>query len=352
MTEHPSTASAADRSVQPDPDYLYPPVEPDEGGYLETGEGHRVWWEASGDRRGVPVILLHGGPGGAPRPTSRRFYNPAVFRLYVMHQRGCGRSLPLAETANNDTPALIRDIEALRARAGVERWLVTGGSWGTLLALSYGGAWPERCLGFALIGVMLGRPEDRDWWWDGTRMLYPEAWDRVLEALPADARAVPRDGIHRLLSDPDPDVHLPAARAICLYSAATAAVTPDRAVLAAYDDPDVTLPLARLFIHYNRHDYFLAPGAWLAGLQRIAHLPAALVGGRHDVTTPIDAAWRLHRAWPGSTLTVVPGAHSLGDPAVGRAWADAIAGMGARLGAGDRDGPNGRVQLPDQGGGA
>lgn len=295
--------------------FLYPIVEPDSSGMLDVSGGHSIWWEASGHCDGVPVLFLHGGPGAPARPRHRRFYDPDFYRLIVMHQRGCGNSRPLAEVAGNTTQALIADIELLRALVGVERWLVSGGSWGSKLALAYGERYPERCLGFSLGGITLGRPHEIDWWWGGAGMLFPEAHDGLIEALPPNLRGDPLRGYHYLLLDPDPTVHLAAAKALCLYSAATVNVAPSPELAASYDDPEVALPLARLFVHYAFNGFFLAPDEILTNLHRVSHLPCELVAGRYDVTTPCEAAWTLHKAWPGSNLTIVAdGAHGIADP--------------------------------------
>lgn len=312
--------------------YLYPPIEPDASGSLDVGQGHSIWWEASGSPDGIPIIFLHGGPGAPSRPLHRRFFDPAAFRLVAMHQRGCGRSTPLAETRGNTTQALIADIEMLRDHLGIDRWAVTGGSWGSCLSLAYGETHPGRCLGFSLTGIVLNRAREMEWWWNGTRMLFPEAYDALVAHLPADDRDDPRLGYHRLLTNPDPAVHLPAAKALCLFSAATVQITPSAETLAAYEDPAVTLPLARLFVHYSVNRFFLNEGQLLRDVSRITHLPCFLVAGRYDVTTPPDAAWALHRAWPGSQLTIVrEGAHGLGDPAMGRAFLAAAEALKAAV---------------------
>lgn len=320
--------------LAPDPlDFLYPLVEPDAEGMLDVGGGHCIRWEVSGAPEGIPAIFLHGGPGGAPKPRLRRFYDPGVYRLIVMHQRGCGRSRPLAETRGNDTAALIGDIEVLRAHLSIERWLVTGGSWGSKLGLAYGERYPERCLGFTLAGITLNRPHEVDWWWRGTGMLFPEAHDALVSVLPPELRGDPMRGYHRLLSDTDPAVHLPAAKALCLYSAATVNIIASAETIASYEDPEVALPLARLFVHYCVNDFFLGPDELLSNLNRISHLPCELVVGRYDVTTPCEAAWTLHKAWPGSTLTIVPdGAHGLAEPATARAFLAANERMKERIG--------------------
>lgn len=305
---------------------LFSAIEPFRTGLLPVSDGQTLYWEECGKPDGAPILFLHGGPGGPSRPLHRRFFNPGYWRFITFHQRGCGRSTPLAQTRGNTTQALIADIEALRRHLRVERWSVVGGSWGTALALAYGQAHPEPCRGFFLIGVTLCRDEDRAWWRDGTRKLYPEAFDALLDALPPAGRAQPMYALHALLRDPEPAVHLPAASAIALFSAATVGGGPsDPETLAAYEDPAVTLPLARLFVHYSVNAHFLGPDQLLHDLPRIVDKPCAILNGRRDVTTPVEAGWRLHRAWPGSSFTVLAdAAHSLRHPAMARATLDLL----------------------------
>ncbi len=313
----------------PDPlDFLFPPCELHSSGYLDVGDGHRIWWETSGAEHGLPLLLLHGGPGAPLTAAHRRFFDPASFRVITLHQRGCGKSRPLAETRGNTTQALVGDIEKLRGHLGIDRWLVVGGSWGTCLALAYGEAHPDRCSGFTLTGVTLGRQLEIDWWWHGTRMVFPEAYDALLEFLPVGQRSDPLGSYHHLVMSDDPAVHGPAAFALCVFSAATVNVTPDAAALESYRDLEVALPLARLALTYNVNRYFLRPGQLLDELSKITHLPCAMISGRYDVTTAAEGSWTLHKAWPGSTREVVSGgAHRLAHPGMARAFMTAIESM-------------------------
>jgi proline iminopeptidase len=305
--------------------FLHDAIEPHASGHLNASDGHSVYWECSGNPEGVPVLFLHGGPGGASRPPHRRFFDPDYFRFITFHQRGCGQSTPLGETEANTTQKLIADIELLRSHLCVDRWSIVGGSWGTALAIAYGEAHPEACLGFVLMGVTLGRQEDRHWWWQGTRKLFPEAFDIMVAALPESQRDDPVRGFHNLLMDPVSTIHLPAAKAVCIFSASTVGTQPSAGAFAAYDDPDVALPLARLFVHYCASDHFLQPNQLLEDLAAIRHLPCAIQASRYDVTTPAEAGWALHKAWPGSDFKLVSnGAHSLADESVAQAMLDCI----------------------------
>ena len=170
---------------KPSPD-LYPRVEPDAHGMLAVSGGHRIYWEQAGNPKGVPVVFLHGGPGAGANPSHRRFFDPDHYRIILLDQRGSGRSTPFGGTEANSTQDLVDDIERLRRHLKIDRWFVFGGSWGSTLALAYGIAHPDRCLGFVLRGIFLGRQSEIDWFLYGMRRVFPEAWRRFAEFLPED----------------------------------------------------------------------------------------------------------------------------------------------------------------------
>jgi proline iminopeptidase len=294
---------------------LYAPIEPYDSGMLALDDVHTMYWETSGNPAGVPVVFLHGGPGGGCAPEHRRFFDPSFFRVILYDQRGAGASTPFGDTTNNTTPHLVRDLELLREYLGVSQWLLFGGSWGSTLALSYGQAHPQRALGFVLRGVFLGRPSEVDWFFHGARQLHPEASRRFVGMLPEAERGDILRGYLRRLFDPDPRVHLPFARAWSEYEGACSTLLPNPELVREFSDD--ALALARLEAHFFAHDCFLAPNQLLDNMYRIQHLPASIVHSRYDIVCPIVSADELARAWPGARYTVVPDAgHSVWEPTV------------------------------------
>ena len=302
---------------------------------LPLDGGHVMYWEEAGSPRGLPVLFLHGGPGAGCTPAYRRFFDPAAYRILLFDQRGAGRSTPGAETQSNTTQHLIRDIETLRRHLSVDRWLVFGGSWGSTLALAYGEAHPERCLGFVLRGVFLGRRAEIDWFLHGMGTFFPEAHRAFLAPIPPEERG---DGLlaayHRRLMDPHPRVHLPAARAWSRYESACSALRPGPADTAAVAGDRAALSLARLEAHYFKNGLFLRDGQLLGDLHRIKGLPATIVQGRYDVVCPIATADELARAWPGAEYMPVPEAgHSAMEFGIRSALVSATERMKYRLAA-------------------
>jgi proline iminopeptidase len=296
---------------------LYPPIEPYSTGMLRVDRRHGLYYEQCGNAAGTPVLFLHGGPGAGATAAHRRFFDPAFYRIVIFDQRGAGRSTPSADIADNTTPHLIQDIEALRQMLGIDRWLLFGGSWGSTLALAYGQAHPERCLGFVLRGIFLSRDSEIDWFLHGLGHVFPEAQRAFAGFLPRAERADLLANYYRRLTDPDPATHRPAARAWSGYEAACSTLLPNADNVAAVNDDRVALALARIEAHYFVNKIFLPPDSLMGNLGRIAHLPAAIVHGRYDMVCPITTGEMLARAWKGSELMIVPDAgHSAMEPGI------------------------------------
>lgn len=302
-------------------DPLFPPIEaPDREGLLDVGGGHVIHWEELGDPQGVPVVVLHGGPGGQIKPSYRRLIDRGRFRAIFFDQRGCGGSTPFGALEGNTTDDLIADIERLREHLGIARWIVMGGSWGSTLALAYGERHPERCLGFVVTGVFLATEADRRWIWGEVRAVYPDAWQAMQDFLPPEERAEPDRALIRRVLDPRPEVHAPASVMFLAYEAQTLDVIPDSDFLAAIKPDAETIASARIFAHYSREGFFLREGQLIGDIGAIAGLPAQIIAGRFDMCTPPRGAFDLHRAWPGSVLTIVAAAgHRWKDPALASA---------------------------------
>lgn len=305
---------------------LYPPLEPFQDGMLPVGDGQRIYWEQSGNPEGKPVVFLHGGPGGGTAPWHRRFFDPERYRIVLFDQRGCGRSTPHAsapdaDLRHNTTWHLVADIELLRRNLGIPRWQVFGGSWGSALALAYAQAHPEAVTEIVLRGVFTLRRHELEWFYEGgAAALYPDLWEEYLAPIPVLERSRLIEAYHRRLTDPDPAIHRPAAIAWTRWEAATLTLRPDPALIAEMTRPGEAVAFARIENHYFVHGGWFAEGQLIRNVDRIRHLPAVIVQGRHDVCTPMMTAWDLHRAWPEADLVVVDDAsHAAGEPGIARA---------------------------------
>ncbi len=284
------------------PTCLFPPIQPTRHGMLQVDALHTIYWEEAGNPKGIPVLFLHGGPGAGLSPQHRRFFDPQQYRIILFDQRGAGKSTPLGEWRENTTQLLIDDIETLRAQFGVDKWLVFGGSWGSTLALAYGEAHPERCLGFILRGIFLCTSAEVDWFLHGVRWFYPELYDEFVAPIPEAERAdLLTAYTSRMLCD-DPAVYWPAARAWSRFEGRRVFLLPQPEDTAS---DTLDLGVGRLESHYMANGGFLREDQLVQEVGRIAHLPCVIVQGRYDVICPPLSAHRLHQAWPGSRMRMV-----------------------------------------------
>jgi proline iminopeptidase len=287
---------------------FYPEIEPYDHGMLAVDDDHRLYWEQSGNPEGVPVLFLHGGPGAGAGAVHRRFFDPKHYRIVIFDQRGAGRSEPNGELAHNTTPHLIDDIETLRRKFGIARWHVFGGSWGSTLAMAYAEAHPDRVLSLVLRGIFLCRRSEINWFLYGMRTMAPEPWRAFAGFLPPNERSDLLGNYYRRLKDPDPNVHMPAARAWSQYEGSCMTLMPSPETVAAFREDRLAKGLARLEAHYFSHDIFLPENSLLDNLDRIRRIPAAIVQGRYDLICPIVTADELTQAWPEAQYTIVPDA--------------------------------------------
>ena len=317
---------------------VYAEVEPFSHGYLQVDDLHSLYWEQCGNPTGQAVLFLHGGPGAGCSPSHRRFFDPNFYRIILFDQRGCGRSKPFAETRQNQTLDLISDIEKLRLELGIENWLVFGGSWGSTLALAYGQAHPNRCLGFVLRGIFLGTLAEINWFVSGIANFFPEAWHQLIQQIPIAEQDDLLAAFGRRLFNPDPNIHMPAARAWSQFEGGSSYLLPARQPTQnnshrPSEGDGFALGLARLEVHYFLNDPFLKRESLLAGVKTIAHLPAVIVQGRYDMVCPPISAYRLALSWPGADYRLIPDAgHAALEPGIRSALVDATNGFRDRLG--------------------
>lgn len=304
---------------------LFPEIGPFQTGTLPLDGGHVMYWEQVGQPNGRPALFLHGGPGAGAGAVHRRFFDPGHWRVVIFDQRGAGRSRPLGELENNTTPDLVEDIERLRCHLGIERWLLFGGSWGSTLALAYAQAYPAHVIGLVLRGVFLGRRAEVEWFMHGLHLVFPDVHATFAGFLREDERGDLLGSYLRRLTDPDPAIHMPAARAWSVYEGSCSTLLPSPDTVSSFAQDRTALGLARIEAHYFAHDLFLPPEGLLARMARIGHLPGEIVQGRYDMICPPATAFELSAAWPAARLTVIPDAgHSALEPPVRRALVAAV----------------------------
>jgi proline iminopeptidase len=287
---------------------LYPPIEPYDQGLLDVGGGTLVYWETCGNPDGKPAVMVHGGPGQGITPRMRQMFDPDRYRAVLFDQRGCGRSTPHAgdpatDLRDNTTDHLLSDMERLREHLGIDRWLLTGGSWGTTLALVYAERYPHRVSQIMLSAITTTRRSEIDWLYRGVGQFFPEEWERFR------AGAGGQDDIvaayARLMDDPDPQVRNQAASRWSSWEDVVLSLEPNAAPFFPTTQPDRdTLAFVRLCAHYFSHAAWLEEGAVIRDAGRLAGIPGVLIHGRLDLSCPAATAWELARAWPGAELLI------------------------------------------------
>ncbi|MFI5585654.1 prolyl aminopeptidase [Amycolatopsis sp. NPDC051758] len=298
---------------------LFPPIEPYDHGLLNVGDGHHVYWETCGNPGGKPAVVLHGGPGQGCAPGMRRMFDPARYRVVLLDQRGCGRSRPHAahpvtSLRHNTTDHLVADLERLRERLGIERWLVTGGSWGTTLALVYAERFPHRVSEIVVSAISTTRRSEIDWLYRGAGRFFPEEWAKFSPGAEDVVGAYAR-----LMADPDAAVRHRAAAAWSRWEDVVLSLEPGAPPVRDEPLDDAALAFVRLTTHYYAHAGWLAEGAVIRDAGRLAGIPGVLIHGRLDLSCPVTTAWELAEAWPGAELLVDDhSGHRASD--VKRAW--------------------------------
>ncbi|MHB1923193.1 MAG: prolyl aminopeptidase [Acidimicrobiales bacterium] len=305
---------------------LYPPIEPYAQGHLETGDSNSIYWEECGSPDGLPVVVLHGGPGSGCTAGTRRFFDPKRYRIVLLDQRNCGRSRPHAaglevDLTHNTTAELVADMEALRTDRGIEAWMIFGHSWGPVLGLAYTELHPDRVRAAVLVGPGTGRRSEIDWMYrGGLARLYPAEWARFVSGLEVQEREDPVAAYHRRMEDPDLAVRLRAADVWTDWDLAISSLNPVARWPGRFADPSLRLARARICANYFAHDLWLDDGQLIRAAPGFAGIPAVIISGRLDLGSPLGNAWELAQAWPGAELTVVGTAgHSTSDPGMDEA---------------------------------
>ncbi|WP_426688103.1 prolyl aminopeptidase [Rhodanobacter ginsengiterrae] len=298
---------------------LYPEIEPFDSGMLQVSPLHTLYYEQSGNPNGKPAVFLHGGPGGGTNPKCRRFFDPAIYRIVLFDQRGCGKSTPHAELTDNTTWDLVADIERLRQHLAIDRWQVFGGSWGSTLALAYAQTHPDKVTELVLRGIFMLRRAELEWFYQkGCDALYPDAWETYLEAIPEVERGDLMSAYHRRLTSEDASIRTAAARAWSVWEGATSFLWQDKSHIESSGEDEFALAFARIECHYFVNGgFFEHDDQLLRNIDRIRNIPAVIVQGRYDVVCPLRSAWDLHRAWPEAELRIVQDAgHSAFEPGI------------------------------------
>ena len=298
---------------------MYPSIEPYKHGYLDSGDGHQIYWELCGNPQGKPVVFLHGGPGAGCSPHHRQLFNPERYNILLFDQRGCGRSKPTASLENNTTQHLIADMERLRKEIlDTDKWLVFGGSWGSTLALAYAQTHPQQVTSLILRGIFTLRKKEINWFYqEGASFVFPDKWENYLAPIPEDERDDLVSAYHRRLTGEDEEEMLRCAYAWAKWEGATISLLETDNKALSFGDKNAVLSFARIENHYFVNAGFMEEGQLIHNADRLANIPTVIIQGRYDMCTPSQTAWDLHKVMPHAELHLIPDAgHAFNEPGI------------------------------------
>lgn len=285
---------------------LYPSIKPYAQHELRVSDLHVLYVEETGNPQGIPVIVLHPGPGIGSDPHLRRFFDPQQYRIILFDQRGCGRSTPHLELKDNNTNSLLDDIDAIREHLSLNEFVLFGGGWGSLLALLYAQKFPQQIKALLLHQIHLGRQKDTEWFYkQGASLVYPDYWAEFIQNVPKDKLDVIPEYYASCLQGVNELARMGAAKNWALWQARCSSLQPHLYVIDQFSDPHFALALATLESYYINHHYFIEENQIMDQVNKIRHIPTFIVHGRFDLVTPLACAWELHQALPASNLRVV-----------------------------------------------
>lgn len=303
---------------------LYPPIAALESGFLKVDDTHEIYWEYSGNPKGVPILFVHGGPGGGTAPKHRQFFDPKHYKIIMFDQRGCGKSKPFGELKNNTTQHLVDDIEKLREFLKIEKWHVFGGSWGSTLSLTYAIQHPERCMSLIVRGIFLMRQREIDFFMNGMKNFFPKEHKQFADFIPEEERHDLLGAYYKRLNCGDKETELAAGVKWSAYESSCSFLIPR----APVESPEADLAIARLEAHYFLYNKFNPESYILDNIDKIRRIPGMILQGRYDVVCPPISAYDLHEKWPEADFNIInDSGHASSDPAMQAALVSATEKM-------------------------
>jgi proline iminopeptidase len=296
---------------------LFPPISPYSSGFIAVDGVHTLYWEQSGNPEGIPVLYLHGGPGGGASPRARQFFDPDHYRIIIFDQRGAGRSTPVGSVENNTLPHLLDDIEKIRLHLSIERWHIFGGSWGSTLAIAYAEKNPQRCISMILYGIFLMEQPEIDWFLYGIKSIFPEAWEQFAAVIPEEQRYDLLEGYYEFLTTGPIERRVDTAINWTLYESACVSLLPNFETITTEEQKTNALAMAAIEAHYFRNNVISTDQSLLNHIDRLRSIPSTIIHGRYDIMCPIVTAHKLHQLWPEADYVIVPNAgHSSHEPGI------------------------------------
>jgi len=297
-------------------------------------DGHRIYFEQSGNPNGIPVCVVHGGPGGSSTAKLRCFFNPNDYHIIMFDQRGCGQSRPHARLDGNHLDALLEDMEHIRNHLAIDKWMLFGGSWGTTLSLIYSQTYPDNVLGMILRGVFLAREQEYKWLYEeGASRIFPDQWELFTDHVDGKKGNDLLKAYYEQLTSKNEIKRMAATRAWVNWEGACSTLKPSKETITGLLDPRVALPMALISVHYFLNNCFIEANQIIKNMGKISHIPAIIVHGRYDMVCTLDNATELYKHWENCELNIIREAgHSAFEPSIRDALLKACVSMARQLG--------------------
>ena len=285
---------------------LYPAIKPFACHELTVTGGHVLYVEECGSQTGIPVIILHSGPGAGEDVNLRRFFDPQYYRIIIFDQRGCGRSRPHMQLINNTTNDLVEDVEAIRDFLKLDRFVLCGGGFGSTLALLYAQKYPQYIKALLLHQIYLARKQDIDWFFKhGASLIYPDYWQEFTSNVPEEDLANIPAYYNKILEGDNELARMAAAKHWSLWQARCSSLQPHASIIDNFSDPHFALAFAVIESHYVKNNYFIKENEILLNVNKMRHIPCIIIHGRYDIICPLSGAFELNQAVIGSDLRII-----------------------------------------------
>lgn len=283
---------------------------PTSNGFLQISDTEKVYWETTGSPTGIPVLFLHGGPGAGLNSGYKKHFDPNSHYIIGMDQRGCGRSTPLAcenlkNLNDNNTQNLIKDIESLRCLLEVESMMIVGISFGTFLAISYAQQHPQRVNSMVLGAITSLSKQDINWITNDISKIFPVEWQQLSNAVATNNQTKLIESYYTSITHSNSTVRNQTALAWCEWEDTHVSIVPGSKPYLSTKSLSFQLNFSTLVLHYWVNYGFHINDNFFKNIIRISHIPAVLIHGRMDISSPLDSVYKVHKNWSNSHLIIV-----------------------------------------------
>ena len=279
--------------------------------FIDTGEGHQVAYSVHGNIDGFPILVFHGGPGGSAKIKHAQRFDLMKYRVILFDQRGCGLSTPLGKIENNDTKSLLADAERIRNELGIEKWFVSGSSWGSTLAILYALVYPDRVRGLLLSAVFFADRDTVSWSLEqssGAMRLMPEVREKVMRGLNEFGITIgdPWQALHNTLENVQGDALRRLVALILGWESSLMSIDGEIGFKSPELVTDSDISYARIFVHYAKQRFFIPEGYILQQVPKLNSLSGVVVHGRYDILCPLDKVYGMCSQLHDWSLIVAP----------------------------------------------